>query len=174
MSLTMDNIYQILDFLAANESCSLSLVADDVTISITKGNATPAVAAPAAPVIAAPAPVAAAAPAAAAPAADAPESAAAPAAASAPKADALSGEDAGLVPVVANVTSVFYRAPSPTEPPYVEVGDTVDEDTCVCLLEVMKCFSQTYAGTKGRVAKILANDGDVVEEGAVLFLIDPA
>lgn len=169
MSLTMENVYQILDFLNANETCSLSLDAGDVKISITKGNA----AAPAMPVAPAPAAVA----------ASAPVAAPAPAVEPAPKAEvtatapsqaAASDEDAaGLIPITANVSSVFYRAPSPTEAPFVEVGDLVDKDTCVCLLEVMKCFYQTYAGTKGRIAKILVDDADVVEAGTVLFLVEP-
>lgn len=175
MSLTMDNVYQILDFLDANESCSLSIDAGDVKISITKGHIAPtpimsAPGAPAAPVVA---PVV------------APAATATPTPASAievvPKteASAVSGDvadsvdESGLIPVTANVTSVFYRAPSPTEPPFVEVGDMVDKDTCVCLLEVMKCYYQTCAGAKGRIAKILVNDADIVEAGTVLFLIEP-
>lgn len=175
MSLTMDNVYQILEFLDANESCSLSIDAGDVQISITKGHIVPAPVmsvpvAPASPVgapVVAPAAVAAPAP--------------APAVEAVPKVEVsvASGKEAdsvvesGLIPVTANVTSVFYRAPSPTEPPFVEVGDMVDKDTCVCLLEVMKCFYQTCAGAKGRIAKILVNDADIVEAGTVLFLIEP-
>ena len=79
----------------------------------------------------------------------------------------------GLVPIKANVTSVFYRKPSPEEPPFVEVGDEVQEDTVVCLLEVMKCFRQVMAETKGRIAKICAESNSLVEEGTVLFLIRP-
>ena len=172
MSLTMDNVYQILDFLSENENCSLSFDAGDVKISITKGNMAPQpimstpitpaapTAAPVTPLTTTPAP--------------APVVEAAPEAASISSsavADDMDGS--GLIPVTANVTSVFYRAPSPTEPPFVEVGDMVDKDTCVCLLEVMKCFYQTCAGAKGRIAKILVKDADVVEAGTVLFLIEP-
>ncbi len=85
--------------------------------------------------------------------------------------EAISEE--GLVPITANVTSVFYRKPSPEEPPFVEVGDEVQEDTVVCLLEVMKCFRQVMAETKGRIAKICAESNSLVEEGTVLFLIHP-
>jgi acetyl-CoA carboxylase biotin carboxyl carrier protein len=80
----------------------------------------------------------------------------------------------GLVPIKANVTSVFYRKPSPDEPPFVEVGDEVQEDTVICLLEVMKCFRQVTADVRGRVEKILAESGQLVEFGTVLFLIRPA
>ena len=79
----------------------------------------------------------------------------------------------GLVPIRATVTSVFYRKPSPAEPPFVEVGSEVNEDSVVCLLEVMKCFRSINAGVKGRVEKILAESGQLVEYGTVLLLIRP-
>lgn len=102
-----------------------------------------------------------------------PESEAVQEAAPARDADAaLKEPDAeGLTPIRANVTSVFYRKPSPEEPPFVEVGDMVGEDTVVCLLEVMKCFRQVTAGVKGRVEKICAESNSMVEEGTILFLI---
>jgi acetyl-CoA carboxylase biotin carboxyl carrier protein len=79
----------------------------------------------------------------------------------------------GLVPIKATVTSVFYRKPSPEEPPFVEVGSEVNEDSVVCLLEVMKCFRSINAGVKGRVEKIVAESGQLVEYGTVLMLIRP-
>ena len=82
-------------------------------------------------------------------------------------------DEEGLVPVKANVTSVFYRKPSPEEPPFVEVGDKVQEDSVVCLLEVMKCFRQVTADVRGRIEKICVGDSDLVEAGTVLFLIRP-
>jgi len=79
----------------------------------------------------------------------------------------------GLVSIKASVTSVFYRKPSPEEPPFVEVGSEVNEDTVVCLLEVMKCFRSVNAGVKGKVEKILAESGQLVQNGTELFLIKP-
>ena len=80
----------------------------------------------------------------------------------------------GLVPIKASVVSVFYRRPSPDEPPFVEVGSEVEEDTVVCLLEVMKCFCSVMAGVQGRVEKICVENAQLVEPGTVLFLIRPA
>jgi len=79
----------------------------------------------------------------------------------------------GLVPIKANVTSVFYRRPSPEEPPFVEVGDKVEEDTVVCLLEVMKCFRQVTAEIRGTVEKVCVNNSELVQAGAVMFLVRP-
>ncbi len=79
----------------------------------------------------------------------------------------------GLVPVVAAVNSVFYRRPSPGEPPFVEEGDQVNEDTVVCLLEIMKCFRSVNAGVKGKVEKILADSGSMVKKGEAVMFIRP-
>ena len=70
--------------------------------------------------------------------------------------------------------SVFYRRPSPDEPPFVKVGSEVKEDTVVCLLEVMKCFRSVMAGVQGRVEKICVENAQLVEPGTTLFLIRPA
>ena len=77
----------------------------------------------------------------------------------------------GLVPIEASVTSVFYRKPSPGEPPFVEEGDQVNEDTVVFLLEIMKCFRSVSAGVKGKVEKILVDSGALVKKGDAVMLI---
>lgn len=79
----------------------------------------------------------------------------------------------GLVPIQASVTSVFYRRPSPGEDPFVEEGVQVNEDTVVCLLEIMKCFRSVTAGVKGTVEKIVAENGAMVKKGDALILIKP-
>ena len=79
-----------------------------------------------------------------------------------------------LVPIKAFVTSVFYRSPSPEEPPFVEVGSKINEETLVCILEVMKCFRSVSAGISGTVEKILVENGQMVENGTNLFLIRPS
>lgn len=80
----------------------------------------------------------------------------------------------GLVGIKANVASVFYRKPSPTEPPFVEVGSEIKEDTVVCLLEVMKCFREVLAGVEGRIEKVCAESEQVVNGGQLLFLVRPS
>lgn len=81
------------------------------------------------------------------------------------------GIEEGLVAIRASVTSVFYRRPAPEEPPYVEVGSEVQEDSVVCLLEVMKCFNSITAGVRGRIEKICVENAQLVESGAVMFLV---
>ena len=79
----------------------------------------------------------------------------------------------GLVPIEASVTSVFYTRPSPGEDPFVAEGDNVNEDTIICLLEIMKCFRSVTAGVKGKIEKVLVENGTMVEKGTTLMLIRP-
>lgn len=67
----------------------------------------------------------------------------------------------------------FYRAPKPGAAPYVSVGQTVEADTEVCLIEVMKLFTSVLAGVGGTVQKILVEDAELVEYDQPLFLIEP-
>ncbi|MCK9542506.1 MAG: acetyl-CoA carboxylase, biotin carboxyl carrier protein [Novosphingobium sp.] len=80
-------------------------------------------------------------------------------------------ENASLVR--APYLGTFYRAPKPGSPPYVEIGASVSADTEVCLVEVMKLFTAVRAGTEGRVAEVLASDGELVSAGQPLFVILP-
>jgi len=80
---------------------------------------------------------------------------------------------ATLVDLCAPMTGVFYRAPSPDAPPYVEVGDFVEEGQIVCLIEAMKVFNEIPAERSGRVVEICAESGQLVEQGAVLFRLEP-
>ena len=67
----------------------------------------------------------------------------------------------------------FYRAPKPGAAPFVELGQSVDADTEICLLEVMKLFTTVKAGAKGIVREICVGDSEMVEFGQTLFLIEP-
>ncbi|MBI5896463.1 MAG: hypothetical protein HZB24_10850 [Desulfobacterales bacterium] len=82
-------------------------------------------------------------------------------------------DESTLHAIKASVPSVFYRRPSPEEAPFVEVGDEVEPETVLCLLEVMKCYRQVMAGVKGRIVKICVQSNMLVEEGQTLFLIEP-
>jgi acetyl-CoA carboxylase biotin carboxyl carrier protein len=72
------------------------------------------------------------------------------------------------------MVGVFYRAPSPKDPPFVEVGSKVKRGDPLCLIEVMKLFTTIAADQDGRIAQILPSNGDLVEFDQVLFLIEPA
>ena len=124
------------------------------------------------------APVATAAPAAAPVAAPTPEASGAAAASASEPSAAGPAQDVvvpdGMVAVTAPNLGTFYRSPKPGAAPYVEVGQAVDADTDVCLIEVMKLFTPVKAGTAGKVHEICIDDGTMVEFGDVLVIIDPS
>lgn len=66
----------------------------------------------------------------------------------------------------------FYKAPKPGASPYVEIGQAVEADTEVCVIEVMKLFTPMYAGFRGIVRKVLVQDTELVEFEQPLFLIE--
>lgn len=119
-----------------------------------------------------------------APAAGQPSSSQAPAAQSAPAAAPASPagaprEDApalqdNWVMVKAPNLGIFYRSPKPGAPPYVELGAEVDEETEICLIEVMKLFTPVHAGLRGTVRHICVEDGEMVDHDQPLFYIEPA
>ncbi|CAG9216606.1 Biotin carboxyl carrier protein [Burkholderia gladioli] len=74
--------------------------------------------------------------------------------------------------IVSPLPGTFYRRASPDAAPYVEVGTQVDSDTVVGLVEVMKQFNDVEAGAAGRIAEILAEDGEPVDAGQVLMRIE--
>jgi acetyl-CoA carboxylase biotin carboxyl carrier protein len=79
----------------------------------------------------------------------------------------------GLVEVLSPLLGVFYRAPKPGEPPFVEVGSHVEEDSVIGIIEVMKLMNSARAGVRGEVVEILAVNGEMVEHGEVLMLVRP-
>ena len=99
-----------------------------------------------------------------APAPDAPESQ--------PPTDAPAVQGERVV-ITSPMLGTFYKASAPGEPPFVEVGSVVDEDTTVCIIEVMKLFSTIKAEKRGRIARVSVEDGELVEYGQVLFVLDP-
>ena len=66
----------------------------------------------------------------------------------------------------------FYRRPSPSSAPFVEVGDSVTPDTDICIVEVMKLLNTIPAGCSGTVSRILVEDGATIETGQALMVIE--
>lgn len=79
----------------------------------------------------------------------------------------------GLHPIVAPMLGVFYRAPAPGAPPFVEVGAHVEETTVVCLIEVMKMMNAVPAGVAGTIVEVCAANAEAVEYGETLFRVEP-
>lgn len=79
----------------------------------------------------------------------------------------------GMLEIRAPMVGTFYRAPSPEDEPFVEVGDHVTPDTTVCIIEAMKVMNEIKAEVTGTVSKIVMEDARPVEFGQVIFLVDP-
>lgn len=78
-----------------------------------------------------------------------------------------------LVTVEAPMVGTFYRASSPTAEPYVQEGDVVKEGQVLCIIEAMKLMNEIESKIGGRIARILIENGQAVEYGQPLFLVDP-
>jgi acetyl-CoA carboxylase biotin carboxyl carrier protein len=110
------------------------------------------------PVYAAPAP----------PATGAPAGAAGGAAAAAPAAAAHSPDSIVTAPMV----GTFYAAPAPGAKPFVEIGAEVKPGDVLCIIEAMKMMNQIESDKAGRVVSVLVKNGDPVEFGQTLFIIE--
>jgi len=76
--------------------------------------------------------------------------------------------------IVSPMVGTFYLSPSPDSPPYVSVGQEVQEDTVVCIIEAMKVMNEIKAETRGVIVEVLAQNGKPVEFGKPLFAVRPA
>ena len=100
----------------------------------------------------------------------------APSASEAPRPRKRAREDAWpghWVVVRSPMVGTFYRAPAPGAPPFVELGQTVEADATVCIIEVMKLMNSIPAGARGGVRAILVEDGEAVEYGEPLVVLEP-
>lgn len=92
-------------------------------------------------------------------------------AAPAPRAEPVHAPDAILIK--SPMVGTYYRAPEPGAAPFVEIGKRVEPSATVCVIEVMKLINSIPAGQAGVVTDILVQDGDPVEFGQLLMVIDP-
>lgn len=103
---------------------------------------------------------------------------AAPAAeAPAPKADAApaAAEDASKYVVIKSpMVGTFFRCPAPDKPAFVNVGDSVEPKSKVCVIEAMKLFNEIEAEVSGKIVKILVEDNKPVAYDQPLFWVDPS
>ena len=91
----------------------------------------------------------------------------------------VSGQSAGDkplagTPVVAPIMGVYYRSPSPGEPPFVEIGDHVSAGDPIGTIEAMKVFSEVISEVSGVVVAIPAENGKLVHAGDSLIVVEEA
>ncbi len=71
------------------------------------------------------------------------------------------------------IVGTFYRASGPDKDPYVKVGDVVNEESVVCIVEAMKLFNEIEAEVSGKIIDILVEDATPIEYDQLLFIVDP-
>ena len=94
-----------------------------------------------------------------------------PAPASVPAAPTPTPDEPKGHQVKSPMVGTFYRAPGPGSKPFVELGQTVKPGDTLCIIEAMKLLNEIEAEVAGTVKEILAENGQAVEYGQVLFLI---
>ncbi|MGB9715614.1 MAG: acetyl-CoA carboxylase biotin carboxyl carrier protein [Thermodesulfovibrionales bacterium] len=82
-------------------------------------------------------------------------------------------EETRIITVTSPIVGTFYRAPSPEADPFVEVGSKVKKGQVLCIIEAMKLMNEIESDVDGIVIKILVENGQPVEYGEPLFLIEP-
>lgn len=163
MALSPEDIRALISAFQTSDWDEMSLQYGDTRLDLTR-NGHPPVGRQNAPVAAAPA--------AAIVAAAAPAAPAAAAVAAVP-----SGPTSVAHPDGQKVTSpslgLFWRSPQPGAPSFVEVGQQVDAEDTVCIVEVMKLMNHVKAGVSGKVVAILVDNGAMVEFGQTLVVVEP-
>jgi len=161
-SLDVDALRQIVEILEASDVTRLSWRRGRERLLIRRGPATTTVYAQASgPAVTAVAPSKSEAP------------APAPASPSSSASAKASEEKAGHL-VTSPFVGTFYRTPAPDQPAFVEVGAVVRKGQVLCIIEAMKLMNEIESDAPGRVAEILAQNGEPVEFGQALFRIEPA
>ena len=89
----------------------------------------------------------------------------------APAAPAAAAEPTGHI-VKSPMVGTFYRASSPGAKPFVELGDSIKEGETICIVEAMKILNEIEADKSGTVTKILVDNGQAVEYGQPLYVIE--
>ena len=91
---------------------------------------------------------------------------------------AVAGDGAAAKPkpsehvITAPMVGTFYASPSPGAKPFVEIGDEIKVGQVLCIIEAMKMMNQIEADRAGRIASVMARNGDPVEFGQPLFVVE--
>jgi oxaloacetate decarboxylase (Na+ extruding) subunit alpha len=75
--------------------------------------------------------------------------------------------------IISPMVGTFYRAPTPDASAFVEIGSVVEKGDTLCIIEAMKMMNEIEAEFRGRVVEVVAENGQTVEYGESLFLIEP-
>ena len=76
--------------------------------------------------------------------------------------------------ITAPMVGIFYTSPSPDQPPFVNKGQNIKTGEVLCIIEAMKIMNQIESDVNGKLIRVLVENGDSVEYGQPLFVIDPS
>lgn len=85
----------------------------------------------------------------------------------------ITKEAKNLIEIKSPMVGTLYSAPAPDTPPFVKIGDAIKEGDILCIIEAMKLMNEIKSEVKGKVSDILVENGEPVEFGQVLFLVEP-
>lgn len=158
-------VLELMDAAAARGLAEFELETDDFKLKLKLPGDAPAMPVAAVPVAAVPV-------------AASPAVTAAASAAPAPAAPAQPAAEAPAIPegrtVEAPLVGIFYAAPAPEEPPFIEVGQSVRKGDTLFIIEAMKTMNEIPAPCDGTISHILAQSGDMVEYGQVVVVMEEA
>jgi acetyl-CoA carboxylase biotin carboxyl carrier protein len=83
------------------------------------------------------------------------------------------GNDRRFAEITSPMVGTFYRAPSPDDSPFVEVGDRIRKGQTVCIIEAMKLMNELETEVAGEIVEILVQNGEPVEYGQLLMRVSP-
>jgi len=161
MQLDHDQLHKLLALLGDSDIQELRLEGDDFRLEVRRnlpGLAAQVIQAPVVPAVPAGIPASTPAPVAAVPS---------------PPPPAAAAVRSDLLEITAPMVATFYRAPSPGNPPFVEVGSRISSGQTVCILEAMKLMNELESEVSGEVVEILVENGTPVEFGQVLMRVKP-
>ena len=83
-------------------------------------------------------------------------------------------ESRNVIEVKAPMVGTFYKSSSPDSKPFADVGTNINEGDVVCIIEAMKLMNEIKSEVKGKVVDVLVGNGEPVEFGQLMFLVEPA
>lgn len=84
------------------------------------------------------------------------------------------GKDQSFECIKSPIVGTFYEAPSPDKPAFIKVGDKVEQNTPVCIIEAMKVMNEIQAEITGTITEVLVKNGETVEYGQPIFRVKPS
>lgn len=81
-------------------------------------------------------------------------------------------EKKNIVPIKSSMIGIFYSKPSPNEEPFVKVGDEIEENQNICIIETIKLMNKITSDVSGKVVEICIEDGKPVEYGQVIMYVE--